>query len=179
MKDKWNPYTSKWKAALEKGLDINLNGEENILYLGASSGTTVNHLTKLTKGIIFAVEKSFQMAIPLIKLCEKKENICPVFCDAIDIKYIKEKLDSIKINILFCDIPSFNQADILIKNSEIVYSDCKILFSLKTQSIRQDSPERICKDVEKQLKKNFKIISKLNLEPYHKKHFFFVLKKSI
>ena len=62
-KRKWEAKTSKWKAALDAGMDVRLKGDENILYLGASSGTTVGHLSDKTKGIIFAAEKAYQMAI--------------------------------------------------------------------------------------------------------------------
>jgi len=70
-KRKWEAKTSKWKAALDVGMDVRLKGDENILYLGASSGTTVGHLSGKTKGTIYAVEKAYQMAIPLVRLSEK------------------------------------------------------------------------------------------------------------
>jgi fibrillarin-like pre-rRNA processing protein len=177
MRDKftWDPFKSKWKAALERGMDIELKGDENILYLGASSGSTVGHLCEITTGIIYAVEKSYQMAIPLVKLCEKRVNIAPIFTDAHDTDYLKDKIKDEKIDILFCDIPSGDQVDILIKASKLVNKECKILFSLKTQSISQDDPKVTLKEVEKKLGKVFKIIDVRNMEPYHKKHWFFIL----
>ena len=214
MKDKfeWDEYKSKWKAAIERGIDLELKGDENILYLGASSGTTVGHLCERTKGIIFAVEKAYKMAISLVKLCEKRVNIAPIFSDAHDVEYIrkminknsfastsananapsenlksrgnahdveymKEKIGNERIDILFCDIPSGDQVDILIKAAEIVDKDCKILFTLKTQSISQGEPKDVFKKVKKKLGLMFEIIEERNLEPYHKKHWFFVLKK--
>ena len=91
------PKTIKWKAAIDEALDVSLKGEENILYLGASSGTTVEQISQRTKGIIFAVEKAYQMTIPLIRLAEKKENIAPVYADARDINFLKEKIKKDKI----------------------------------------------------------------------------------
>jgi len=176
-KRKWESETSKWKAALDAGMDVRLNGEENILYLGASSGTTVGHLSNKTKGIIFAVEKAYQMAIPLVRLCERKDNIVPLVCDAGDVDYIREKVDGNDIDILFCDIPSGNQVNILIKASSLVNKDCKILFSLKTQSISQDDPKKTMKAVEKELRNVFEVKDVKSLEPHHKKHWFFVLGK--
>jgi len=44
---KWDANKSKWKAGLEKGLDILPGRGDNILYLGASSGTTVGHFCPL------------------------------------------------------------------------------------------------------------------------------------
>jgi len=176
-KRKWEAKTSKWKAALDVGMDVRLKGDENILYLGASSGTTVGHLSGKTKGTIYAVEKAYQMAIPLVRLSEKRENIVPLVCDAGDIDYLKEKIGNEKIDVLFCDIPSFNQVDILIKASELVDRDCRILFSLKTQSISQDDPKRTMKMIENKLKRRFVIRDVKSLEPHHKKHWFFVLGK--
>lgn len=176
-KRKWEAKTSKWKAALDSGMDVRLKGEENILYLGASSGTTVGHLSGKTKGSIYAVEKAFQMAIPLVRLSEKKENIVPLVCDAGDVSYIKEKIGDEGIDILFCDIPSFNQVDILIKAAELVEKKGKVLFSLKTQSISQDDPKKTMKAIKRGLRERFKVKDVKSLEPHHKKHWFFVLEK--
>ena len=173
----WNPNKSKWKAAEKVGLDVKLQGNENVLYLGASSGTTIEHLCKKTSGLIFAVEISPHMAIKLVKLSIQKENIVPIFSDARDTDYIKEKLENTSINILFQDIPSMDQIGILEKNSKLVNKNCRIFLSLKTQSISQKSPEETLKIVKKQLEKNFKIIDMKSIEPYHQKHYFFILEK--
>jgi fibrillarin-like pre-rRNA processing protein len=176
-KNYWNPDKSKWKAALEKGLAIKPNENDNILYLGASSGTTVGQISKLTKGIVFAVENSPDMAIELVKLAEKSRNIAPVFSDARDVDYIKKSLNGKSINILFQDIPSTDQVDILVNASKLIDKNGIVLFSLKTQSISQQSPQITFRKAEEALNEKFKILSKISLEPYHKKHYFFVLKK--
>ena len=179
IKNHWDPYKSKWKAALEKGLAIKPNLEDNILYLGASSGTTVGQVSNLTKGIIFAVENSPDMAIDLVKLSEKRKNIAPVFSDARDVDYIKKAMFGRKINILFQDIPSIDQVEILTNASSLIEKDAIILFSLKTQSISQQPGKVTLTQVESVLQKRFQILSKISLEPYHKKHYFFILKKKI
>ncbi len=173
----WNPQTSKWKAGIELGLPIELEGSENILYLGASSGTTVGHLSDRTSGKIFAVEKSVDMTIPLIRLAEKKGNILPIFADAHNTEYLKEKIQDTKINILFQDIPSLDQVDIITKASKLVEKDCKILLSLKTLSISKQDPKTTFQEMSKKLEENFKIIESKKLEKFHKGHTFFVLEK--
>lgn len=173
----WNPYTSKWKAALEKGMDVRLNGDENILYLGTSSGTTIKHISKKTSGIIFGVEKSFQMAIPFVRLSEKSDNVAPLFCDANDVEYIKNHLYGEKINILFQDIPAVGQVRILKRISKLVGKECRIFLSLKTQSISQDGWKETEKKVSKNLEKYFVIKDVQSMEPFHKKHCFFILEK--
>lgn len=173
----WNPQTSKWKSAIEKGLKIDLEGSETILYLGASSGTTVSQLSIRTKGTIFAVEKSARMAIPLVKFAEGATNVIPLFCDARDINYIKEKMNGERIDILFCDIPSRDQVALLEHAASLVTQDCKIYLSLKTQSISQKNPEVVMKHVKKELEKTFVVKEVVSLEPFQKKHYFFVLEK--
>ncbi len=180
MKNKpWNPFHSKWKAALEKGLDVKISGHENILYLGASSGTIVEKISNQTKGIIFAVEKSLKMAIPLVNLAIKKQNIAPLFCDAQNTDYIGKKIKDIKIDILFQDIPSINQIDILNKNSKFIKEDTKIFLSLKTQSISQEDPHDTFKKTSFEIRKNYEIIEAKSLDPFQKKHYFFILKKKL
>ncbi len=173
----WNPQTSKWRAGIDLGLPIDLEGEENILYLGASSGTTVGHLSERTEGMIFAVEKSVDMTIPLIRLAEKMHNILPLFVDAHDTEYIKEKIQDTKINILFQDIPSLDQVDIITKASKLVDKDCKILLSLKTLSISKQDSKKTFLEMSKKLEENFKIIESKKLEKFHKGHTFFILEK--
>ncbi|MGK0209584.1 MAG: fibrillarin-like pre-rRNA processing protein [Patescibacteria group bacterium] len=177
MEEYWNPYNSKWKAALETGLKVELKGDENILYLGASSGTTIGEISQKTKGTIFAVEKAFQMAIPLIKLTKFRKNIAPIFADARDIEYTKSHLHGEKIDILFQDIPSGDQVEILKQNTKLTQKNTKIYFTLKSQSISQENPTKVYQEIKKKLEKDFKIIDESSLEPFHKKHWFFILEK--
>ena len=175
--DEWDPFKSKWKAAFEKGMKVNVVHDENILYLGASSGTTVGHLSGHTEGTIFAVEKSPEMSIPLVSLCETKPNIAPIFADAQNIDYLKTQLHDTKIDILFQDIPSLDQVKILETVSQLVDKKCKIFLSLKTQSISQESPEKTFEKAKKELEKTFKILESKDLEPFHKKHWFLIMQK--
>ncbi len=177
MEQKWNPYKSKWKAAIENGIDIPVKETDNILYLGASAGTTVSSVSELTKGIVFAIENAFQMAIPLIRLAEKRKNIAPIFCDARNLETIEKSRYKKEINILFQDIPAHDQIEILEKASALVEKDGLILLSLKTQSISQQDPEKTFKEAKTKLSKKFKIIKTANLFPFHKKHYFFLMKK--
>lgn len=176
-KKEWIPWKSKWKAAEEKGLNLKLKGGENILYLGASSGSTISFLSRYTSRVIFGVEKSFKMMVSLIKKTSKIKNLYPLFCDARDLDYIRKMVGSKKINILFQDIPSFDQVDILINASKLVDKDCRIFFSLKMKSISQKANEELLRFIKDKLKSYFVIVEESSLEPFHKGHWFFVLKK--
>src|SRR3989338_7177595 len=71
----WEPKTSKLAAALHKGMkDTYLKEADKILYLGASTGTTVSHLSDIVgnKGIIFAVEISPTTCRQLVFLAEER-----------------------------------------------------------------------------------------------------------
>ncbi len=171
----WDAKRSKWKAALDLSMDVGLNGNENILYLGASSGTTVGHLSNITNGYIFAVEKSSNMAIPLVRLAEERENIIPLFVDAHDVNYLESKIKDLKINILFQDIPSLDQVDIIKSVSNIVDNECKIFLSLKTFSISKKDLD--IKNEIKKLEELFEVVDSQTIEKYHKGHMFFILKK--
>jgi len=178
MGKKWFAKNSKWKAALDAGLDVGLDGSENILYLGASYGNTVSHLSPLTKGIIFAVEKSDKVSVELIKNVGHLKNIAVVFEDAHDVREIKKRLYRKKMDILFQDIPSIDQVEILKKASEIVDKDCKILFSVKLLSISKKPVKETLKIVQERLENKFEILQEASLENWHKGHWFFVLKKT-
>lgn len=175
--NEWEAKRSKWKAALEKGMKIDLEGNENILYLGASTGSTISHIKDKTKGIIFAVEKAPKMVAELMKLSLKSINVAPILADAHDVEDIKKRLFGVKMNILFQDIPSTDQENILINTASLVDKDCKILLSFKVRSVSYSNPEAVLRKLELKLKEHFKIIQSTSLEPYHKDHYFYVLKK--
>jgi fibrillarin-like pre-rRNA processing protein len=177
MENLWDPNHSKWKAALEKGMSVELKGDENILYLGASTGTTVSFLSELTKGKIFAVEKAPTMAIHLVRLAQNKNNILPIFADARDTENTKKIIGKTKINILFQDIPSADQIQILKSNAKLFDKDCRIFLSLKTQSISQKSKVETLENVKKELENDFNILEVKELEPFHQKHYFLILQK--
>ena len=56
----WNPRRSKLAAALLNGLEnLDISEDAKVLYLGASTGTTVSHISDIvTDGRIYAVEFS-------------------------------------------------------------------------------------------------------------------------
>ena len=73
----WDPKRSKLAAAIMKGMDIMpLKPDSKVLYLGASTGTTVSYLSDICiNGRIFAVEVSFESFYKLLSLSEKRKNI--------------------------------------------------------------------------------------------------------
>ena len=61
----WDPFRSRLAGAILKGLKENpIREESNVLYLGASTGTTVSHVSDIigNKGILFTIEPSVRVA---------------------------------------------------------------------------------------------------------------------
>src|SRR5262245_13624932 len=77
----WDPVRSKLAAALTKGLDIDFKPNTRVLYLGASTGTTVSHISDIVgiNGRIFAVESSSRVGRELIaNVSSRRNNVIPI-----------------------------------------------------------------------------------------------------
>lgn len=177
----WNPTRSKLAAALLNGLEkLDIAKDWKILYLGASTGTTVSHISDIAKdGLIYAVEFSPISMRKLVRLCEIRPNIAPILADATKPKkYISlvEKLDFI-----YCDVAQPNLTNAFIDNINLFLKETGLaMIMIKSRSIDVNKkPQKIFKQEEKKLKeKGFSIIEKVKLEPYEKDHICFLVKKS-
>jgi fibrillarin-like pre-rRNA processing protein len=111
----WNPFRSKLAAALLKGLQIKLQTNAQVLYLGAATGTTVSHLSDIiTDGTIYAVENSPIATTNLLKVCEKRPNIIPLLADANHPESYQVIVPP--VDLIYQDISQRNQADIFTRN---------------------------------------------------------------
>ncbi|MDY6765905.1 MAG: fibrillarin-like rRNA/tRNA 2'-O-methyltransferase, partial [Candidatus Nanohaloarchaea archaeon] len=66
----WDPHRSKAAAALTKDLEsFPLERDADVLYLGASTGTTVSHVADIAaEGMVYAVEYAPAVARQLLGL---------------------------------------------------------------------------------------------------------------
>ncbi|MCC7553637.1 MAG: fibrillarin-like rRNA/tRNA 2'-O-methyltransferase [Methanobacteriaceae archaeon] len=177
----WNPYRSKLAAALLNGLtNIDLKEDYKVLYLGASTGTTISHISDIIKkGMIYGVEFSPISMKKLISLASKRENIAPILADARKPKTYLNLLEN--IDFLYCDVAQAKQSELFMDNMNLyLKDDCKSLFMLKARSINVSlKPKKVFKEEEKKIKeKGFKITEKVKLEPYEKDHICFLVEKS-
>jgi len=169
----WTPWRSKLSAMLVKGYEIDLRGEERVLYLGAASGTTLSHLADIVdEGILYAVEYSAKPFRKLLELAKSRENIIPIFGDASkpwEYSGIVEKVD-----LIYQDVSQRNQVEILKLNSEFFLKHGgKILMMVKAKSIDSTADaEQVFKAVLEEISKYFEIIKSDRLEPFHKEHIF-------
>ena len=117
----WAPTRSKLGAALEKGTDyISLNEGEIVLYLGASSGTTVSHVSDIVgkDGFVFALDFAPRTTRELVFLCEQRKNVEPMLADAAKPETYKEDVVE-KVDFVFQDIAQKNQVGIFLANDEM------------------------------------------------------------
>lgn len=173
----WNPYRSKLAAAIRKGLkNFPFAKDTKMLYLGASTGTTVSHLSDIiTNGEIYAVEISAQMMKRLLEVSNSRENIIPIHADA---RMPAEYQKIGKVDVLYQDIAQQDQDDILIRNAGIFLKKGSIaMFCIKSQSIDVTAqPKEVFEKILQKLSPYFEILEKINLEPYDKDHLFVVLR---
>ena len=177
----WNPRRSKLAAALLNGLEnLKLEESSKVLYLGASTGTTVSHISDiLIDGKIYAVEFSPTTAKKLVQLSRQRHNIAPILGDATK---PKEYLNIVeKVDLIYCDVAQPTQTELFIKNMNLFANDNAMgILMIKARSIDVvKKPKKIFKEQEKKLKeKGFKIIEKIKLEPYEKDHVAFLVEKN-
>jgi fibrillarin-like pre-rRNA processing protein len=168
----WSPYRSKLAAAIIKGLKTQIKG--NILYLGASYGTTASHISDITDGMVYCVEFSEECILKLLKLAKQRDNIVPLFADA---RKPEEYCKLIAgIDLIYQDVAQPDQCEILIKNAQLFLKKNQYaLIAIKAKSIDSvKNTAEIFKEALKKLNKYFKVIEKIYLEPYEKDHLFVV-----
>jgi fibrillarin-like pre-rRNA processing protein len=170
----WDPFRSKLAAAYIKGLHFEFSNVGNVLYLGASTGTTVSHLSDIVgqSGKIFAVESSARVARELISnVSSKRTNVIPIIEDARKPRSYFSIYD--KMDLIYCDIAQPDQTTIAIDNCKIYLKEAKpMLLVIKTRSIDVTmSPKNVISQEIKKLESNsFEIKQKIDLEPFDKDH---------
>ncbi|MBN1803401.1 MAG: fibrillarin-like rRNA/tRNA 2'-O-methyltransferase [Candidatus Lokiarchaeota archaeon] len=177
----WDPYRSKLAALLIKNPIHNFFSKKfNCLYLGASSGTTISHLSDInTEGIIYGVEFAPRSIRQLIQNSEKRNNIIPILGDAnLPENYANTIFN--KIDLIYQDVAQPNQAEIAIKNSEYYLKKGGIvILAIKSQSI--DSVGNLDKifNQEKQAigKANMEILESISIQKHAEKHIMLIIKK--
>ncbi len=169
----WNPYRSKLAATiLNKARNIYITKNTTILYLGASSGTTVSHVSDLTQNTIYGVEFAPRSIRELIQNCTTRNNVIPIMADAnfpeLYAKFIFEQID-----VVYVDIAQPNLTDIAILNCKKFLKDGGILIhAIKAKSIDVAKSIQIIfnEQIQKLIDAGFEILEKINLSPYSRDH---------
>lgn len=171
----WDPFRSKLAGAILKGLRENpIKESSKVLYLGASTGTTVSHVSDIVgnNGIVFPVEPSVRVARELLEnVSSKRNNIIPILSDARD--YLKYYGYFGIVDVVYSDIAQPDQTMIAIDNSKSYLKDNgDLLIIIKTRSIDVlTDPKIVTQNEAKKLEaNNFTINQIINLEPFEKDH---------
>ena len=171
----WDPFRSKLAAALKKGLkNLPVHYGSKVLYLGASTGTTVSHVSDLVgnAGLVFAVEPAVRVARELIEnVASKRKNIIPIIEDARRPQSYFSVFGN--LDLVYCDIAQSDQTEIAIKNcNAYLKSNGILLIIIKTRSIDVTMrPKSVISMESNKLKKSkFDVNQIINLEPFDKDH---------
>ena len=118
----WNPRRSKLAAALLNGLEnLKITNTSKVLYLGASIGTTVSHISDIAiNGRIYAIEFSPTTAKKLVQLSHRRLNIAPILGDATKPKEYMNIVE--KVDLVYCDVAQSKQSELFMKNMNLFAS---------------------------------------------------------
>ena len=171
----WDPFRSKLAGALKKGLrKLPITNGTKVLYLGASTGTTVSHVSDIIgfSGIVFAVEPAVRVARELIEnVASKRRNVVPIVEDARKPQSYFSVFG--KVDVVYCDIAQPDQTDIAIGNCRVYLKPRgAMLIIIKTRSIDVTmEPKAVIAQEAKRLEENgFHIDQIINLDPFDKDH---------
>ncbi|MCL4435724.1 MAG: fibrillarin-like rRNA/tRNA 2'-O-methyltransferase [Thaumarchaeota archaeon] len=171
----WDPVRSKLAAALLKGLkNLPIHEGGKVLYLGASTGTTVSHVSDLLgeSGVVFAVEVAPRVAREFLEqVASKRSNVIPIVEDA----RRPERYRSVfsKVDVVYCDIAQPDQTEIALLNCRRHLSaGGSLLLIIKARSIDVlKDPDRVFKEEGDKIEAaGFKINQLIRLDPFDKDH---------
>jgi len=170
----WDAFRSKLAAAIMNDLGyFPFENKSKVLYLGASTGTTVSHISDIVgpSGIVFGVEHASRVARDFLdRVASYRKNIIPILQDA---RKPKEYFSVFgKVDIVYVDIAQPDQTQIALDNCEMYLKKGGYFFLvIKTRSIDvTKSPRRIIEEETDKLKAGFDVLQSIDLHPYDKDH---------
>ena len=175
----WSPMRSKLSAYLTNGGKVlPIRKGTNVLYLGASSGTTPSHVSDIVgDGKVYCVELAPRMFRELVKNSESRPNMMPILADATKPSEYEFMVSG--IDVVYQDVAQKNQADILADNMD-KFSARYGMVAVKARSEDvAENPKVIFQRTEARLReRGFKIIDTLSLEPFEDSHEMIVVERA-
>ncbi len=179
----FEPRRSKLASSIVKGLkNFAFKNDSTVLYLGASHGYTVSFLSDICRnGTVFCVDIAPRVMRDLVYICEVRKNLIPLLGDANDLNSFNYKIVP-SVDIVFMDVAQRNQAEIFIKNcGEFLSKDGIGYLAVKSRAVdTTKDPQEIYAMVRSKINSSgfLSIIEEINLQPIHRDHLMFVVKKS-
>lgn len=170
----WEPYRSKLAAALINGLKkIPIGDGSVVLYLGASAGTTVSHISDIvgSNGRVFAVEHASRVARDLLdRVAARRQNVTPIIQDA---RHPREYFGVFgRVDMVYSDVAQPDQTEIALANCRVhLRRGGFLLMVIKSRSIDVISrPDDIIERETAKLRSELRVLQMVCLEPYDKDH---------
>src|SRR6056297_204143 len=159
----WDAGRSKLGAMLEAGMEIDLAGDEDVLYLGAASGTTVSHVADFA-GPTYAVEFAPRPMGNLIEVAGARENLFPLLKDARKPDTYSHVVER-DLDVLVQDVATRGQASVAVDNARFLADDGQLLLAIKARSedVTAD-PERVFDSFFVELTEAYEIIDRQRLD---------------
>lgn len=176
----WDPNRSKLGAALANGLKMMpIKPHSKILYLGASTGTTISHVSDIIRaeGIVYGLEFAERVFRNLLDVAATRQNIAPILGDA---RKPEQYAWVEECDVIFCDIADPQETEVMLRNAiEFLKKGGYVMISVKSQSIDvTKAPEQVFKEESKKLSESgFEIVEQVSLEPFESKHAMIIARK--
>ncbi len=170
----WDPYRSKLSAALLKGLEpMPVTKGARVLYLGASTGTTVSHVSDIVgdKGLVFAVEVAHRVARELLEnVVRYRRNVVPIIEDARNVDAYRVIFG--QVDLVYCDIAQPDQTPIALANCRRYLKRGHLLLVVKARSIdsTRDPSQIVSEEAEKVRLEGLEVLQTMELDPFDKDH---------
>lgn len=163
----WNVKRSKLGAAILKGLrTVPINRKTNVMYLGASTGTTVSYISDIVpEGIVYAVELSYDPFVKLMELSRRRNNIIPILEDAGNPERYSFFVDR-NIDLIYQDISQRSQVRIFNENAKEFATAKYALLVVKLRSISSKKKESVILRESTNQIDDFEVLQDIDLSPY-------------
>ncbi len=169
----WDPFRSKLAAAIIKGLpDDVVRAGMKVLYLGASTGTTLSHVSDLVgpSGLVIGVEFAPRVAREFVeRVARERKNVIPFVADARD----PSKYSVARVDVVYCDIAQPDQTEIALANCDkLLKKGGFLLLAVKARSIDVlKEPARVYEEEARKLERaGFHVRANMELSPFEKDH---------
>jgi fibrillarin-like pre-rRNA processing protein len=167
----WNPNRSKLAAYLKAGgKSFPIQRDSNVLYLGASSGTTASHISDIAAdGKVYCVEFAPRMFRDLVNTCAGRPNMIPILGDALNPAEYSFAVGT--VDIVYSDVAQKRQVDIVADNVETFNAKTGIVAIKARSEDVTANPADVFRSSEGRLRdRGFRVLSALELEPFEHAH---------
>ena len=174
----WNPTRSKLSAYITNGgRQVPIKKMSQVLYLGASSGTTPSHVSDIAcEGMVYCIEFAPRMFRELVSNCGPRSNMMPLLADATKPSEYRFALEH--ADVVYEDVAQKGQADILADNMEMFGAEYGMVAVKARSEDVTESPKVIFRKTEERLReRGLTILDSRSLEPYEDSHQMIVVKR--